>query len=109
MSRSSTVNNRCPRLTRSPAWTYRPVTIPDTEQLSSIFSDSGSTRPTAATVFSDVLSGGGDGGTVGLCTGLDAKAQVIANVRLKIAITGTVYFVYLFIPSSRNRSRAWRS
>jgi hypothetical protein len=55
-----------------------------------MFSDSGSTRPTAATVSSEVLSGGGDGGVVGLWTGFEASAQLIANVRLRIATTGTM-------------------
>src|SRR5215469_10797231 len=91
MSRSSTVNRRCPLLTWSPAFTYRSVTIPEIEQLRSTFSDSGSTRPTAATVFWDVLCGGGDGGTVGLWTGLFASAQVIAKLKLTIAMIGTVY------------------
>src|SRR5579864_1726485 len=75
--------------------------MPDTEQLSSMFSDSGSTRPTAATVSRDVLSGGADGGVLGLWTGFEARAHVIANVRLKMAMIGTVY---LFIRSSQPAS-----
>src|SRR5262249_16056544 len=91
MSRSSTVNRRCPLLTWSPAFTYSSVTIPEIEQIRSTFSDSGSTRPTAATVFWDVHRGGGDGGTVGICTGFDGSAQVIAMLKLTSAMIGTVY------------------
>jgi len=63
--------------------------MPETEQLNSMFSDSGSISPTAATVFSDVLSGGGDGGTVGLWTGFDTSDHVTANIKLRKAMTGT--------------------
>src|SRR5262249_8556792 len=69
--------------------------MPETAQLSSIFSVLASTSPTAPTADSMVRTGGGTGGGCLLRTGRMANTAVIANSRATPAKMGTVLFIGL--------------
>src|SRR5439155_14425395 len=67
---------------------YASVTNPDTAQLTAMFSLSGSTSPTAATLCEAIALGGCEGGTVGRRTGREPSVQATANVKLIAATNG---------------------
>src|SRR5260370_7166067 len=69
--------------------------MPCSGRVAAMFSELGSTRPTAPTLFSKAAVGGGDGGATVACTGWDRMIAKIANVRMRAAIMGKPYLVMI--------------
>src|SRR5467141_4943303 len=100
-SRSSRENSFWPCPTRSPAFTYSCVTMPETAQLTSMFSDLASTSPTPATTCSKLEVGGAEGGTVGSRLGRVRAIEIIARIAATAATIGRTVLFMTESPSSR--------